>query len=205
MPARALALLVAGIACSELPVSMTAAGPALQDPRLLSLFLVALVPVIACAGRIPLAAALVAAAAIMPGNLRAHRQAWAIHRATVEVLRAEVRSHDHHVFVQGLPPVRAGVKVFFGSLAFLGEICAPAAPGRVIAVPDMTAKPEVVAIADEILAGVFAQAAAGRWRIRRLVFDEAQGRPVFRDEVVLEPGQSLVPGSKLPVPPLARR
>ena len=46
---------------------------------------------------------------------------------------------------------------------------------------------------------------------RRLVFDAKEGRPVVRDEVVLELGQSLVPGSRLPVsvmigtPTFARR
>jgi hypothetical protein len=203
--ARVLGFLAIGLFCCEVPISSSEPGPDLQDPRLLSLFLTCLVPALAWAGRIPLAALLVASSLIMPGNLRAYREAYAIHGATVETLRVEVGAHSQRIFVQGLPPVRSGVKLFFGSVVYLREMCSPEDPWRIVAVPDMSRHAEAVGIADDILAGYFAQAAAAGWPIRRLVFDPAKGRPVFRDLVHLRAGESLIPGSSKHVPDFGER
>jgi hypothetical protein len=201
---RASSVLVGAVLACEAPVSSMPVAPHLDNVRFLSLAALWVLLWLSFAGRAALVAFSLAFLLIQPGNLTAHAEALAIHREVQAQLAHEVATHDDLILAIDLPANHVGVKTFFGSAATLPAVIAPQEPMRVITLLDMRDHPEAIALADQILRGHFAGAAHVRRPFRRLQYDPERRRLVLRDRVVLQMGESLVPGSKHPVPPFGR-
>lgn len=195
-------LLGAGLLLALLPASHLAQHGEIQDARLMTMALPFAVIALAAGGTGPTSLVLLAALLPLAGNLQAHREAWRIHEATAREIRHHARTYVGLLWVQGLPAIYRGVKLYYGSTAFAGRLYRPEAPATLVALPDPKFFPGASRLADQALEPFFAMAAAGRIQILRLVYQAEAGRPVVRDEVILQPGQSLVPGSSRSVPPL---